>query len=303
MKIFTLLVQLKVEGVLPERALLRLKRAGISLYNAKKVEKNVILFRVKKKDAEKVFAIYPKVCYNDSSRLYKVSEAGGVGLQRIIDFFRRRVGVVLGILVFCGLTLAADNLVLGVQFVGSSVYKREILQTLRENGIEKFSFYPEGREPTVTAKLLTLHGVEFCSVKKEGLWVRVEMHIDPFAVQTLDRQSLKAKRAGEIRSITVLRGTALKAKGDSVAEGEELVGNYFLKEDGTSIRVEAIARVQIVCRYAELLKVEDEECAFAEGYLALALSEKDEILEKKITRTEEGFFVEISYLVTQTINF
>ncbi len=301
---FSLLVELKVEGILPERALLHLKRAGISLYHARKIEKTAILFRVKKKDMEKVFAIYPKVCYNTNiSGLYKVSVVRGVGLQKVVDFFQKRAGIVLGLLIFCALTLAADNLVLGVEFVGSSVYKRETLQTLRENGIEKFAFYPDGKEPMVTAKILTLHGVEFCSVKKVGHWVRVETHIDPFTVQTLQKDSLKAARTGEIRSCTVLRGTALKKVGDSVVAGESLVGNYFLKEDGTQIFVEPIARVQMICRFAETFLVEDEEVAFAQAYLSVDLSEKDEILEKKITRTEEGFLVEISYLVTQTVNF
>ena len=48
-----------IEGLMPERALLRLRRVGIGVYNAKKIEKNQILFSVNKKDTEKVFAIYP----------------------------------------------------------------------------------------------------------------------------------------------------------------------------------------------------------------------------------------------------
>ena len=55
-----------VEGLMPQRALLRLKRAKIDLYHVKKIEKNQILFSVSQKDSEKVFAIYPNVCYNIS---------------------------------------------------------------------------------------------------------------------------------------------------------------------------------------------------------------------------------------------
>ena len=53
-----------LEGWMPERALLRLRRAQIPLYNVKKIAKNRILFRVKRKDVEKIFAIYPNICYN-----------------------------------------------------------------------------------------------------------------------------------------------------------------------------------------------------------------------------------------------
>ncbi len=297
-------VEMKVEGILPERALLRLQRAGVSIYRARKIEKNAILFRVKKKDIEKVFAIYPKVCYNNSSyALYAVSEMGGVGLMKAVEFCTRRVGVVLGILLFGGLTLAADNLVFGVEFVGSEVYQREVLQALNENGIKKFALYPEGKEPLVTAKILSLHGVEFCSVQKVGYWVRVETHIDPYTPQSLQKKSLQAAREGEVHSITVLRGTPLKQIGERVTEGEDIVGNWFLKEDGEQVKVEPIARVQIACKYAALHEAEDEESAFAQSYLTLNLLENDEIVEKNITWTDGGFFVEISYIVTQTVNF
>ena len=56
-----------VEGVMPQRALLRLKRAGIVLFHVKKIQKNQIVFSVSVKDTEKVFAIYPNVCYNISA--------------------------------------------------------------------------------------------------------------------------------------------------------------------------------------------------------------------------------------------
>ena len=53
-----------LEGLMPERALLRLRRAGIAVYNVQKIKKNRIVFLIKKKDSEKVFAIYPKMCYS-----------------------------------------------------------------------------------------------------------------------------------------------------------------------------------------------------------------------------------------------
>ncbi len=305
MKLFSAVKEsFSVEGIMPERALLRLKRAGIPVYDARKIEKTKLLFRVKRKDIEKVFAIYPKVCYNGSNQSpYEVTHLGSVGVGKGFDFLKNRAGVLLGALAFCALTLAADNLVLGVEFVGSKVYAREILQALEENGVKKYAFYPEGKEDIVTARTLSLSGVEFCSVRKVGHWVRVETHIDPFTTKRLQKESLTATYSGEIRSITVLRGTALKKVGDSVQAGESLVGNWFETEDGEQVRVEPIARVQIACVYEGFFEGASEEDAFAEAYLLLALSDGDEITEKKITKTEEGVFVEISYLVTQRVNF
>ena len=69
-----------IEGLMPERALLRLRRANIDVYDLKKLQKNQILFTVKKKDIEKVFAIYPDVCYNVSVYTpYKAKRMGAEG--------------------------------------------------------------------------------------------------------------------------------------------------------------------------------------------------------------------------------
>ncbi len=296
--------EFKIEGIMPERALLRLRRAGIALYNVKKTAKNVLLFRVKKKDVEKVFAIYPKVCYNGTNGYpYRLTKVGAAGVGKWIVFFKNRAAIVLGLLAFCGLTLAADNLVFGVEFIGSTVYAREAQMALAESGIKSFAPYPKGKEDIVTAKLLSLHGVEFCSVQKKGSWVRVEMQIDPFTTQALQKTGLTAAEGGEIRSISVLRGTALKKAGDTVEKGEELVGNWFVKEDGVRIAVEPVARVQIVCAYAELQEgAATEEEAFAQAYLRILATGSEDIIQRKITQTEKGFFVEISYLVTQRVN-
>ena len=54
-----------VDGVMPERAIDKLQKAGISVFFAKKTKKTQILFHIMKKDIEKAFAIYPNMCYNN----------------------------------------------------------------------------------------------------------------------------------------------------------------------------------------------------------------------------------------------
>ena len=50
------------------------------------------------------------------------------------------------------------------------------------------------------------------------------------------------------------------------------------------------------------LTAEDEEEAFAQAYLCLGLSERDEITQKTVEKSEEGFLVTIKYTVVQTWN-
>ena len=109
MRIFALCQRMSIEGIMPERALLKLRRAGIDLYDVKKPQKNRLDFTVAQKDMQKVFAIYPDVCYNiDGQSPYAVRRLGGVGVAKPLDFIRKRVGFVLGALLYCTLSLFAD---------------------------------------------------------------------------------------------------------------------------------------------------------------------------------------------------
>ena len=42
--------------------------------------------------------------------------------------------------------------------------------------------------------------------------------------------------------------------------------------------------------------------AFAEAYLALQLTDKDEIVETAITQIDDGFHVKINYVVVESMN-
>ena len=293
-----------LQGIMPERALLRLKRAGIGVYNAKKVEKNQILLCVKRKDIRKVFAIYPNVCYNKNAQsAYTATLKGSVGLGKAIAAIEKRVGLALGFLACMSLTLACQPLVFRVEIKGEQGYTREVLAILEETGIKPFAPYKAGQEDLISAKLLALNGVEYASVKKYGHRVAVEVQTSPFLENKIQTGGMQAARTGKMIAMTVLRGTPLKKIGDEVLLGETLVGDWFSTEDGGQVRVEIIARVCIACVYACEVEAESEEEAFAKAYLALALTPTDELTAKRIEERENSYFVTLEYTAVQTMNF
>lgn len=297
-------VALEIEGLMPERALLRLKRAGIGIYDAKKVEKNRILLCVKKKDCEKVFAIYPKVCYNiENYTPYSARKVGAVGIGKLLETVKKRIGVLLGIGLFCGATLYADSYVFGVEFVGSEIYAREAYAIMEQNGIKPFAPYSSENVDMICAQMLALDGVEFCSVKKSGLWVRMEVRLSEFTKNSVARGEMQGRHTGELIALTVLRGTALKKVGDEIHAGETLVGDWFETESGEQVRVEIIARARIACVYEANIEADGEESAFASAYLALGLSDGDEIEEYAVVKKAEGLFhVQIRYTAIEQMN-
>ncbi len=291
---------------MPERALLRLRRAEIALYDVKKTQKNVILLRVKQKDVEKVFAIYPDVCYNIGAYTpYVVKRMSPTGMEKWLTILKKRWGVLLGIPLFCAASSFADGLVFGIDVVGSDVYKREVFAALDEAGIRPFGKYTSKNEDMICAKLLALKDVEFCSVQKSGLWVRVEMRLGKFPTQQSDSGAMRSLYTGEIVAITALRGTPLKKVGDKIVEGETLVGDSFSIEGGGQVRVEIIARVRIACVYEALVCAESEQAAFAKAYLEIARYSEQQLTQRVVEKSADGentYVVRLAYVATQTMN-
>ncbi len=295
---------LQITGVMPERALLRLKREKIALYNVKKPQKNAVVFSVERKDLQKVFAIYPKVCYNiDEYTPFTLTDLGAEGIGKVLETLKNRTGLIIGVLLFCLLTLFASDRVLGVECVGSSVYQREVLCTLEEYGVQPFKAYQDKNADLICSKLLTLDGVEFCSIKKRGFFVQVELRQSPFAKHGVVKGDMCSTRQGVLQSVTVLKGTALKKVGDSVAVGDRLVGGYFTAEDGAQVSVNVVARASIACTYECEIAAEDERTAFAEAYLQIHPSCLDEITAWSVEKTASGYAVKIEYVAVQTLNF
>ncbi len=304
MKFFTLQESLLLEGLMPERALLRLKRAGIAVYDVKKIKKNQILFHVNKKDSEKVFAIYPNVCYNNGVHsAYSVQKMGAEGIGKYLQWAKRRVGLLLGGLLCACLVLLSEPLVFEIEFSGTDIYAREAKMALEEVGITPFSPYVAGKEDLVCARLLSLDDVEFCTVRKQGHRVVVEVRTSPFPTPQIKTGNMLAEHSGKIVAMTVLRGSPLKKIGDSILQGEPLVGDWFEGIDGGQGRVEIIARVRIACAWEGVVEAESEEAAFAKAYLNLQLSQDDVLTDRQITQADGLYFVRLTYETVERWNF
>ncbi len=303
MSLFVLRDRFSVEGIMPERAMLRLKRAGITIYNAQKVKKNQILFSVSQKDSEKVFAIYPNICYNISVYTpFVVRKIGAEGIARYKEIAKKRIGLWLGALLSIAIWAYSDRLIFGVEFVSSSVYAREAYQALEESGITPFSKYQRENEDLICSKLLALDGVEYCSVRKKGFWAQVELRFLPFTTKPIVKEKMRARHAGTLLSLTALKGTPMKEIGDEISADDVLVEDYFFTQDGGQVCVEPIARASIACLYEGMIEANSQEEAFAIAYLQLCLSDADKITQVQIVEENGLYLLKIGYTVIESIN-
>ncbi len=289
-----------IEGNSPERALSRLQRAGICLLKVKKIKKNQILATVTKKDSEKVFAIYPNLCYNrEDKKAYTVKKAGEVGFYKAIQKAKTRWGAALGAAVFLFLTSLSEFFVLGISVTGETSYAREAEEILSSHGVKKFHAYPKGREEKIATALLSLGGVTFASVQKSGVTVRVELRVSSFSDEQKQKGDMTADRTGVLISATVLSGTLLKKVGDTIYAGEPVVGGYVLTEDGKKAETKPSAKIVLSCVFEEFYPVATEEEAFERALLFI----DGEVSARTAERTEKGYAVRIEYEYTQCVNF
>ena len=281
-----------VEGVMPERAINRLQKSGIAVFQAKKLKKMQILFHISKKDIEKAFAIYPNMCYNNiRGSVYTFTRVGVLPARERIIRAYRIFGGLLGVCAWLIVALASSFFVFRIEVVGSTVYEREARVVLREQGIRLFSVYPKGKEEQISAKILAFEGVEFCSVQKRGNTVRVEIRQSALPLTCNEAGDLIAVRRGKIETAVVLGGTLLKTIGEEVEDGESLVGEYFLVNDEKKpIRV--VAKVSLFC--VEQVVAESEELAYAQSVL-LVESLGGEWKSISYEQTEEGIQASVEF--------
>ncbi len=228
--------ELEIESLNAWRALEKLSRAQIAVLSARRTENNRLFVQVRHKDVKKAFAIFRGSCYN-------IKKVRPRGFSRVLARFLKSAGMLAGALVFALSVVFAETRILRIQVTGSGAYYAdEVTGILARNGVKRFGGLPADSSP-VTAEILSLPRVSFCSVEKRGgvLTVTVEV-TDENAV--LESEPLISPVGGTVEELVVIRGTAVKEIGATVSAGDVLVNNESAVE-GKTYRVIVIARARI----------------------------------------------------------
>ena len=126
---------IEIDSLTPPRALTKLARAGICVYDVERKSKTCLRMRVKSKETQKIFAIFSGSCYT-------VREVGCAGLKKPLLFMKKRWGLLLGAAIFLAAAFVSQAFVLKIDVVGSgSHYEREAVSILGSAGLKRFSLY------------------------------------------------------------------------------------------------------------------------------------------------------------------
>lgn len=305
MKSLGLFESYEITSLTVNRAVNKLARGGVEVFNVRKTGKNKIRCSIRSKDAEKFFAIFHGSCYT-------INKLNDRGLKKLAKWALYRVGVLAGLAVFCLVIFLSGFFVFKIEVVGSgSHYVGEVRALLREAGLSPFSVYSETRAQNARTHILDLPAVSFCSVQKKGGVIVVGVEINAETPPRAEARSLCALCAGKIVQLVCIRGTPLVKEGDEVSKGDVLVAGYVDYGEGeNAIRREAaaIAKAVVECRlsYQYESREESEEALSAAYAAALLKIGEGEIIEKNANVRPEGdvyiYEVQIRYSAVFAVN-
>lgn len=283
------IVEFQVTSTL-ENALKKLSKANIAVYKLKKRSSRV-QFGVRQEYIEKVFAIFSHSCYN--TVIVKKS-----GAERLKIFLKRRFGLIVGGVLFVAAAALSGNAVLKIKVVGSGGYlSPQIISIAKSCGAREWSFCRNLDAPLMQAKIMALPDVNFCSVRRDGAYLLIDVRCEEEHTLRADDKPLLSPIEGEVYRIVAICGTPLAAEGQRVEKGGVLIGAFELSAEGEQIPCLAVgfAEIKASARLSFVYPEESEENA--KSALSAAALYSDEVLERWLTVSpcEGGVKYEVSF--------
>lgn len=273
-----------------ETALKKLSKANIAVYKLKKRSSRV-QFGVRQEYVEKVFAIFSHPCYN--TVIIKNS-----GVTRLKLFLQKRFGLIAGAVVFIAAAVISGNTVLKIKIVGNGGYlERQIISIASECGAREWSFCRNLDAPLMQSKIMALPDVNFCSVKRDGAYLLIDVRTEEEHTSKADCKPLTANVSGEVYRLVAICGTPERKEGDGVSVGEVLIGAYELSADGERIPCLAVGFAEIKAKAEISLFYGEESEQNAQSALKAAALYSDTVLERSYTVSpcEGGVKYEVSF--------
>ncbi len=281
-----------------ESALKKLKKEGIAVFDCKKRGAEFV-FKVNKRDVEKVFAIFGKACYNINKVKPSLSE-------RIVSFFKLRAGLVAGALRFAAIAVISNSFILKIEVSGSGSYlEPEVRRIVLDEGAGEFKPFSSLNVSVATGRILALPQVTFCNIEKRGSVLLVDVQTDEEHYGAADLKELVSDCGGKVKNIVAICGTAAVAAGDTVRKGDVLIYAHTVAGD-KQVNCIAAGYAEILCKGTrEFFATEESEENLKKAFASLLIDEED-VVERsyKVKPTMDGiiYVMDFTYLHKLSIN-
>ncbi|MCD8372784.1 MAG: sporulation protein YqfD [Clostridia bacterium] len=283
----------------PVQALGKLKRADIPVYNCVK-EGAYFTFEVADNYIKKVFAIFAHPCYN-------VIVKQNSKRKRLIKLAFARPCLILGAMLFAVCAAASNSFLFKICVTGSGGYlENEVLAIVYSLGVSPYRIYRGIDEPSLIAEVMALPCVTFCSAKKSGSVLYIDVQVQKESGKTADYSSLYSDVNGRIAKIAAVCGTAEVKEGDEVKKGDLLIGAYCGEEKASCLAA-GYAEIEVNSVLSVFFEEESEQSLDGAYASVMLYAENDEIISRSVTikTVADGviYTVNFTHLHTISINF
>ena len=240
---------------------------------------------------EKVFAIFSHSCYN-------IVIIRNSGVTRLKFFLKRRFGLIAGAVIFVAAAVMSGNTVLKIKVTGNGGYlERQVIAIAAECGAREWSFCRKLDAPLMQSKIMALPDVNFCSVKRDGAYLLIDVRTEEEHTSKVDYKPLTANVSGEVYRLVAICGTPERKEGDYVSAGETLIGAYELTAEGEGVPCLAVGFAEIKAHAELSLFYNEESEQNAQSALKAAALYSDTVLERsyKVSPCEGGVKYEVSF--------
>ena len=220
-----------------------LHRKGVSVYSFSKTGLNTAKICIDFKHRNKLFAICNNMSYNITKVYYK-------GLLSPLKTALCYFGFVLGVALFTFICYLSQNFIFSVEVTGSGAcFSSQTIAVAYSAGAKPFSKFSSLNFGEVESKILNQNQMlSFVKIKRAGNRLIINTELSSGYLEPLNKESgdIISNYNGVIESIVVLRGTPLKAVGESVTAGETIVKGVITDANGQEYPTFVIARISII---------------------------------------------------------
>ena len=163
--------------------------------------------------------------------------------------YRKRVGLVLGVLLFLGSLSVMSNFIWEIQVTGNDVIpSQEILQVLETLGVKQGAYRPGLDIRSIERNaMLQLQRLSWIAINISGSTAVVEVRERVMPPEMMPDDDVPcnvvARYTGQIRQMQIFDGQSVVKVGDTVQAGDLIVSGILQNKYGTAILKHARAKV------------------------------------------------------------
>lgn len=210
--------------------------------------------------------VYGKIYGNNYEALCEIAQKNYMELEiekkkgivyKIIKY-KKRIGIIAGIIVSLAIVLFLSNTVLKIRIIGcgEEVYN-DVMNTISANGIVPGKFIPSlDLDEIENAVIDRVDSVSWVAIRSNGGIITVNVHQSTPKPKMISRRlpcNLVSTRDAQIIDIQVYEGQLMVLKGEGVKKGDLLVSGLIMDEKGKPLRFHAQAK--IIGQYTETINI------------------------------------------------